>query len=200
MVTAATGAFVLGGLQDGTQKIRVSYDGKETDEYAFTLSSGTAMELAVLLDTAEVDLNPVVVEVQHPDVWRDLGGFYARKQRYSGFAHFFTREDIERSHASHLSNLLAQERIVTRCNAGCRPTRFNAGRICIVPVSVDGLPLTEDDYDRIAVKDVAAVEVYRGPPPYGLSPGMSLSAAGSVWQGESYNGKGSCGSVLIWMR
>ncbi len=89
---------------------------------------------------------------------------------------------------------------MTRCNGGCRPTRFNAGRVCVVPVSVDGLPLTEADYDKIDIKDVAAVEVYRGTPPYGLSQGMALSAAGSVWQGESYNGQGTCGSVLIWMR
>ena len=200
VVTTATGAFVLGGLRDGTQKIRVSYDGKDTDDYAFTLSSATTKELAVLLDTGAVDLEPVVVEAQHPDVWRDLGGFYARRKAYSGFAHFFTREEIERSHPSRISNLLAQERIVTRCNGGCRPTRFNAGRVCVVPVSVDGLPLTEADYDKIDIKDVAAVEVYRGTPPYGLSQGMALSAAGSVWQGESYNGQGTCGSVLIWMR
>jgi len=200
VTTLATGAFELGGLPYGTQKMRVSYHGKDTDEFEITLISGAPKELAVLLDTTETDLNPVVTEVQHPDVWRDLGGFYARRKVYGGFAHFYTRQEIERSRAGRLSILLTQERIVTRCNAGCRPTRYIGNRICIVPVSVDGLPLTEGDYDLIAVKDVAAVEVYRGTPPYGLAQGMSLSAAGSVWQGESLNGKGTCGSVLIWMR
>src|SRR5260221_6476802 len=50
VVTTATGAFVLGGLRDGTQKIRVSYDGKDTDDYAFTLFTAPTKQLPVRRD------------------------------------------------------------------------------------------------------------------------------------------------------
>lgn len=200
VVTNSTGTFSLAGLPAGAQKIRVSYEGRDTEEYEFTLLSGNTKKIAVLLDADAVDLDPIVVEAQHPDRWRDLGGFYARQKWYRGFARFFTREEIERSQPPRISTLLASERIVTRCIQGCRPTRVSRGRLCFVPVSVDGLPLHEEDYDRIAVADVAGVEVYRANPPYGLSHGLALSPGGAVWQGESSDSRGSCGSVLIWTR
>ncbi len=199
-VTNSTGTFFLAGLPAGVQKIRVSYDGRDTEEYEFTLLGGSTKQIAVLLDAAAEDLAPLVVEAQHPDEWRDLGGFYARETAYRGFARFFTREEIERLHPPHISSLLALERIVTRCIEGCRPTRVSRSRLCFVPVSVDGMPLQEEEYDRIAVADVAGVEVYRGNPPYGLTYGTVLGPAASVWQGESFNSRGSCGSVLIWTR
>jgi len=200
VVTNATGSFFLASLPVGVQKIRVSYDGRVTEEYAFPLLSGSTKKIAVLLDAAVEDLGPIVVEVQHPDQWRDLGGFFARQEKYRGFAHFFTRAEIERLHPPHISSLLALEQITTRCFQGCRPVRVSRDRPCVVPVSVDDLPLQEEEYDRIKVADVAAVEVYRGNPPYGLVQATPLGPAASVWQGESYNSRGSCGAVLIWTR
>ncbi len=200
VVTNMTGAFFIDGLQPGVQKIRVSFDGRVTEEYAFTLLSRNTMKIAVLLDATVDDLAPVVVEAQYPDQWRDLGGFFARQEKYRGFAHFFTREEIERLKPLHISSLLALERITTQCFQGCRPVRVGSrGRPCVVPVSVDDMPLQEEEYDRIKVADVAAVEVYRGNPPYGLVHATPLGPGGSVWQGESGSSR-SCGAVLIWTR
>jgi len=200
VVTNATGSFFLASLPVGAQKIRVSYDSRVTEEYEFTLLSRTSKKIAVLLDADAEDLAPVVVEVQPIDQWRNLGGFFARQKSYAGFARFFTREEIVGSHVPHISSLLALERIVTQCGLGCRPTRISQGRRCVVPVSVDGLPMQEEEYDRIKVDDVAAIEVYRGNPPYGLTHATALGPAASIWQGESYNAGGSCGAVLIWTR
>ena len=200
VVTNSTGSFFIASLPVGEQKIRVSFDGRVTEEYEFTLLRRSTKKIAVLLDAAAEDLAPVVVEVRPIDQWRDLGGFFARQRSYAGFARFFTREEIVGSHVPRISNLLALERIQTQCALGCRPTRVNRGRLCAVPVSVDGLPMQEEEYDRIKVADVAAVEVYRGNPPYGLMQATALGPAGSVWQGDSYNSRGSCGAVLIWTR
>ena len=200
VVTDTTGTFSLAGLPAGAQKIRISYEGWDTEEYEFTLRSGHTMRLAVLLDADAVDLDPLVVEAQHPDRWRDLGGFYARQKWYGGYARFITREEIDQSHPPSISTLLAGEHIVTRCFEGCRPTRFSRGRLCNVPVSVDGMPFREEDYDRIAVADVAGIEVYRATSPYGLSHGLALTPAFAVWQGGLFNPTVTCGSVLIWTR
>lgn len=198
VVTDSMGAFLLTGLPGGDQKIRVSYEGRDTEEYAFTLRSGRTTKIAVLLDLNAADLDPLVVEAQHPDGWRDLGGFYARRSWYRGAARFFTREEIERSHPSRISTLLAWERITTRCFDGCRPTRFSWGRLCAVPISVNGMPLREEDYDRIAVRDVRAVEVYRNITPFGLNMAQRLSAYSTVWNPNS--DVRACGSVFIWTR
>lgn len=198
VVTDSTGAFVLTGLPGGDQKIRVSYEGRDTEEYDFTLRSGRTTRIAVLLDLEAMDLDPVVVEADHPDRWRDLGGFFARRNWYRGYARFFTQEEIEQSHSPRISALLARERIVTRCVEGCRPTRFSLGRLCSVPISVNGMPGRDQDYDRIAVRDVRAVEIYRGITPYGLNMGGRLVPFSTVWNPNS--DPWGCGSVFIWTR
>ena len=196
-VTDSTGAFSMTGLPGGLQMIRVSYLDHETDEYPFNLESGRTVKIEVLLDADAYDLAPLVVEVQHPDRWRDLGGFFARKDWYQGYARFWTREEIGKIQPPSISALLVAEHIVTRCIEGCRPTRFSRGRLCFVPVSVDGMPFRDEDYDRISIRDVAGIEVYRRISPYGLSYGLQIAPAfSSVWQPDAF----ACGSVLIWTR
>jgi len=198
VVTDSTGRFELAGLPPGPQKIRVAYQGRETQEYEFDLRRGKSKTLAVVLDVKAVDLEPIVVEARYPDDWRNLAGFYARKRRYSGFAHFFTREDIERGRPVNLHPLLAGEGILTRCFArtGCVPTRLTRGALCAVPVFVDGMPFWDNDYDQIPLDEVAGIEVYRdelvGPVvPFGVLP--SFASVGRV--GAAVR---SCGSIQIW--
>lgn len=172
--------------------------GMEGGGYQFTLRSGRTTKIAVLLDLDASDLDPLVVEADHPDRWRDLGGFFARRSWYRGYARFFTQEEIEESHTSRISALLASERIVTRCSDWCRPTRFSRGRLCAVPISVNGLPFRDEDYDRIAVGDVRAVEIYRTITPYGLNAAGRLVPFSAVWNPSS--DVWECGSVFIWTR
>lgn len=200
VVTDAKGKFRLDGLPEGAQKIRVAYNERETEEYVFHLERAHPKEIAVLLDVDAEDLDPVVVEVQHPSTWRDLAGFYARKNAYGGFGHFITREEIERSHPIHISSLLGREGIMQICVTGCLPTRYLQGKPCIVPVSVDGLAFRELDYNLIPIASVAAVEVYPGTPPSGLSDMTESKTPNSVWQAGRYNSAGSCGSVMVWTR
>ncbi|MGH7522351.1 MAG: carboxypeptidase regulatory-like domain-containing protein [Gemmatimonadales bacterium] len=200
VVTDSKGTFWLDSLPAGPQKIRVSYRDRETEEFVFQLESGRPKRIVVLIDVDAEDLDPVVVEVQHPSRWRDLAGFYARMNTYRGFGHFFTREHIQRTRPRHISSMLAREGIMQICVQGCLPTRFFQGVACVVPVSVDGLAFRELDYDLIPVGSVAGVEVYPGTPPIGLSDMTDSNTPNSVWQAGPYNSAGSCGSVMIWTR
>ena len=200
VVTDSTGRFELAGLPAGRQKIRVAYQGRETEEYAFDLRRGKTTTLAVVLDVEAVDLEPIVVEARYPDDWRNLAGFYARKKMYSGFAHFYTREDIERERPVNLRLFLAGQGIVTRCFArtGCVPTRLTRGELCAIPVSVDGMPFWDQDYDQIPMDEVAGVEVYSdeliGPfVPFGVLP--TFASFGPVGQAVR-----TCGSIQLWTR
>ena len=200
VVSDSAGAFWLGGLPTGHPKIRLSYGGHQTREYVLTLQPGQTKRLAILVDSSAEDLDPVVAEVQHPNNWRDLAGFYERLRRYGGFAHFFTREEIDKTRPATISALLADEGIVMRCVQGCLPTRFIQGDACIVPVSVDGMPFREVDYDHISIDDVAGVEVYRGAAPSGLTYGSAVTGESPVWRSGPFRLAGACGSVLIWTR
>ena len=202
VVTDSTGVFWLGGLPPGKQALRVTYNGRFVDD-AFTLEPNSTTRIAILLDSALEDLGATIVEVRQPQVWRDLAGFYERRDLYTGFARFFTREDIDKIKPKRISVLLTLEGISTRCSRTfCTPTRLNNGGTCAVPVNVDGMPFQEQSYDEIRMGQVAAVEVYRGVPPVGLSEPLPGAPGPSIWMGPG-SGKGSagsCGLVMIWTR
>lgn len=201
VVTDTNGRFTLGGLPVGRQAIQVSYDGRVTQAYMFDLQSHNSKRIAVLLDLDAVDLDPLVVEAREANIWRDLAGFYERRQEYRGFAHFFTREEISHVHTGSIAGLLTSEGIVTRCTPACWPTRLNRGRLCVVSVSVNGVSQHEPDYDGIDISDVTGVEVYRGVPPADLSRSMVPNTTGaSMWMGTGMSAAGQCGLVEIWTR
>ncbi|HTI04924.1 MAG TPA: carboxypeptidase-like regulatory domain-containing protein [Gemmatimonadales bacterium] len=200
VVSDSTGAFRLDALPVGPQRLRVSYSGRDTQDEMVTLRAHHETHLVVMIDAEAVDLAPVVVEAQHPNGWRDLAGFYARKDRYADMAYFFTREEIDRQHPAAISALLARDGIVMRCGGQCLPVKVFRGQTCVVPVSVDGVPFREDNFDQIAVHDVAAVEIYHVAPPSGLGNGQATTAAHSAWRGGPVNPAGGCGAVLIWTR
>ncbi|PYP17190.1 MAG: hypothetical protein DMD54_08165 [Gemmatimonadetes bacterium] len=199
VVTDSTGRFLLTGLEPGEQIVHVSFEGQEILDRPFSLRPGKTTRIAVVLDSNAAELSPLVVEARLVDVWRDLAGFYARRKRYDGFGHFFTREDIERARSKSLSTLLGGEGIFTWCLYGCQPTRFSHGRICNMPITLDGLPIWDYNYDKIPMANVAAVEVYRegfGEDPFGVPNMGQLQLAGSSLLPR----RGTCGSVGIWTR
>lgn len=196
VVTDSTGTFELANVPSGRQRVRIAYEGRETEEYEFELRRGKTKRLAVLLDVSAVDLAPVVVEVQHRDWSRNLAGFYERRKWYNGFGRFYTREDLERVRAGTLSSLLARDGIFTRCMThGCVPMKWSRGRLCALAVAVDGMPFWENSYDQIAVDDVQGVEVYRSDVLPGWGGLIARTRAFGLLEP-----RGVCGSVQIWTR
>lgn len=203
VVTDSTGLFWLKGLRAGSQAIRVTYAGEHVDD-EFTLAENGTLRLVILLDPARDGLGATIVEERQAAVWRDLAGFYERRDLYTGFARFITREEIDRIKPKRVSSLLTLEGISTRCGRQwCGPTRLNAGAVCAVPVNVDGMPNQERDYDQIPVADLAAVEIYRGVPPVGLDVPLPGPPGPSIWQGGgtgTASTAGACGLIVVWTR
>ena len=200
VVTDSTGIFSLNGLRAGKQAIRVTYAGRHVDD-AFTVDESSTLRIVILLDPDREGLGATIVEERQPAVWRDLAGFYERRELYTGFARFITREEIDRIKPKRLSSVLTLEGISTRCGRQwCGPTRLTNGVLCAVPVNVDGMPFNELDYDHSPVADVAAVEIYRGVPPVGLDVPLPGPPGPSIWEGSGKGAPGSCGLVLIWTR
>lgn len=201
VLTDSFGRFEITGLPPGRRAVRISYDGRVTQDFLFDVGDDQNKRLSVLLDLDALDLDPLVVEARGASIWRDLAGFYERREEYRGFAHFFTREELSHIHTATLSGLLTAEGIVTRCTPSCWPTRFNRGRLCLVPVSVNGVAQREPDYNAINISDVTGVEVYRGVPPADLSRALvPNSGPSSMWMGTGMSAAGQCGLVEIWTR
>jgi hypothetical protein len=205
VVTDSTGRFSLDRLRPGEQAIRVTYAGRHVDD-KFTLGVNSTVQIVILLDADREGLGATIVEARQAGVWRDLAGFYERRELYTGFARFITREEIDRIKPKRVSSLLTLEGISTRCGRQwCVPTRLNKGVICAIPVNVDGMPNQEITFDQIAVADLAAVEIYRGVPPVGLDVPLPGPPGPSIWVGGGAGGatgmaSGGCGLVVVWTR
>src|SRR6267142_329246 len=78
VVTDSDGQFALAGLPAGKRSIRVSYEGRETQDYVFTLQGQETKQIAVVLDVDAEDLNPLVVEARQADLWRLRALLHAR--------------------------------------------------------------------------------------------------------------------------
>jgi hypothetical protein len=199
VITDSTGRFALTGLPPGDQVVHVAFQGQEVEQQMFSLRHGKTTRLAIVLDSSAVEVSPLIVEARMPEVWRDLAGFYERRHQYNGFGRFFTREDIERNRPKKLSTLLGQEGIFTWCVYSCQPTRFSRGRLCDMPITIDGLPIWDYNYDEIPMVNIAAVEVYReglGADPFGVPNMGQLRMEGASLLPR----RGTCGSVGIWTR
>src|SRR5256885_10827123 len=64
VVTDSDGQFALAGLPAGKRSIRVSYQGRQTEDFVFTLQAQQTKQLAVVLDVDAEDLNALVVEAR----------------------------------------------------------------------------------------------------------------------------------------
>src|SRR2546428_11999364 len=60
-VSDSDGRFELAGLPSGRQRVRVSYEGRNTEEYDFDLRRRQVKKLGVLLGGEAAGLAPVVV-------------------------------------------------------------------------------------------------------------------------------------------
>lgn len=205
VVTDSTGTFELAGLPAGYERVRIAYAGRETEDYEFEVRPGKTRKISVLLDSDALDLAPVVVDLRTRDAWKTLAGFYDRRKWYRGFGRFYTRQDLDVMRPTRISAILIGNRIVTRCTFDtCSPTTWSMGRLCPVAIAVNGFPSFDDAYDRIAVDDVRAVELYRNAfltaPGWGLlgptDPVFAGAGSGSTW----LNSPRVCGSVHIWTR
>jgi hypothetical protein len=199
VMTDSTGRFTLSGLPIGNQIVHVSFRGLEVQQQVFMLHHRKTTRLSIVVDSSAAEISTLVAEWRTPEVWRDLAGFYERRRQYDAFGHFFTRADIDRIHSKNLSTLLGREGIFTWCVYGCQPTRFSHGHICNVPISLDGLPIWDWDYDQLPMASVAAIEVYRDA--LGNSPFDTPNMGQFRLEGASIlPPRGTCGSVAIWTR
>lgn len=188
--SGAGGAFAF-SVPAGSYILTVRHIGFLPEVARLTLERGADLELVVQLRTGPVVLDTVEIVGRARGRKLDLSGFYERREH--GLGQFMERDEIERRHASRLSDVFRAFRgLDVSCRfGGCflRVTRFAAGAgraACRIRYYVDGLPWepAASGIDEMPVEWIEGIEVYLGaqqsPPQYA--------------RGER------CGVIVMWTR
>ena len=183
-VTDSSGEFALAGLPPGRHRVRVAHAEQPPAELDVDLGPGRTVALTVLVQVGAMRMPPVVVEGERADRRLGLAGFYERRRMIR--ARFFTGEQIGERQPMALTHLLTGTGLFVRCTRrGCRVTQRVAGRVCDVPIYVDGMWVPDYDLDWVPPQDVAGLEIYRGS---ATTPSQfAIHSTG-------------CGAVIVWTK
>lgn len=180
-ITDEEGAFFLARVEPGSFRLRVRSVGyMETTTPRWWVEEGETLGLVVRVDPDVILLAPLEVVARSRAVSPVLSGFYQRQGRVSGT--FINREDIARSNALRVTDLLATVpgiRLQT-AGPGFQVIRFSRapGSYCPAQVFVDGV-LASRGNAEVLVDELASpgilegIEVYHGlasVPPEFLNP------------------------------
>jgi hypothetical protein len=213
-VSSETGNFEIATVPAGSWTLLVRRIGYSEHTQTIVLGEGGSVELRITLQAIAHPLDTVAVvrAAQVPERYGPISRmdeFYRRRAR--GRGRFYTREDLEESGRSSLTDLL---RVVpgarvrtqpgnladvwfTRCSTPVRLSqsgRLSAvasgttgGRVPYVALYVDGVPVDtaslRQTLAELRLADIEAVEVYRG-----VSE-LPLEAMGNA-----------CAAIFVWMR
>ena len=188
--TDASGDFDLGALAPGTRSVEARALGFVPRRIAVDLAADTTTRADIPLDRTVPALEAVTVYGKATPKRRDLTGFLERRR--SGFGRYLSAEQVEKSHAQTLSDLLATVpglRIVN--GAAGETTILSRGTLdltsqCMPDVFLDGFVVHDGARvvgDMVRPADIVGIEVY-----------MTSATTPVEFM------KGPCGAVLIWTR
>jgi len=175
----SAGQYRYGGLAPGSHLFEVNAVGYEKSLWRVRLDTGE-QERVFELDLLRYELPGV--EVAAPRV---LTEFERRRGHGSGF--FFTQEEIERRHATSLSDLMrGVPGVHTTCRRGsCAIQMSRSPRVCRPDYYLDGFPSSYSVGADFPLRGIYGIEVYRGP---------------SETPVEFRKPEQRCGVILIWSR
>ncbi|MDB4906443.1 MAG: hypothetical protein JWO05_1227 [Gemmatimonadetes bacterium] len=180
--TDSAGRFELRGLVPGSYPIRVRAMGYSTVSRTLLVPAGDGVPQ--LFELEAIELAPVITRERENQLTRRYAEFEARRQ--NGKGHFLTREEIDATHLTTVTDLLGLVPGITRvCDSeGCIPRFSRAFRHCAPQVFVDGREQAFFGW-KIATQDIYGMEIYNGlattPPEY-------------------LTERAQCGTVVIWTR
>lgn len=200
VTTDSTGAFVAAVGDPGRFVLRVTHPSYTTIvSDTIQVEEEEAVTLELRLAPHAVPLEPLVVTAR---VNKELREFRLRAAR-GGFGHFMTRPEVERRHASHVTQLLfgfpgVELAAIPPCR-GCSPdymiTMRGGANRCVATVLIDGLAMRQDislPIDAILTPEsLEGVEVYVDPATVPAALGIVPSSCGVVafWTHEPEGGR-----------
>lgn len=189
VITDSAGRYALRSTPTGAQRLTVRALGFQPVELTVTLHPGDHLRPTIeLTSAASVDaaqpLAPVAVEAAASADGYRLVDF--ERRRRTGRGQYVTDDEIRRSGASRLQDLMRGMRGVAQhcAGTGCRIQMVRARLGCEPDYVVDGRP--DNMFGASTpIRDIVALEVYTGP---------------SDVPGEFAGKSAGCGVVVIWTR
>jgi hypothetical protein len=186
-VSDPDGTFDFGEVPPGAYMLHIRHIGYQEIADTLNVRSGKFFDLDVQMAPRAIELAPIVVVAEYGG-GSGMQGFYERKRMTMGS--FITRSDIERQHATEMSDLFRSVRgmhvvpvpspsglnmgyhVLMRGN--CRPTVFIDG--------TETMSLSMSLDHMVQPDEVQGIEVYRGP------------------ETPVQYQRNGCGAILVWTR
>jgi TonB family protein len=186
--TDREGAFRLVNLSNGTVRLAIRRIGFAPETLSVRIQGPERTQVEIRLLRVSIPLATVVVQGRR-DLRGPIAGFYERMDGAQG--RFFTPDDIERSGARRMSDLLRSIPGVNieTLRTGQRIIRIRGSRTAPL-IWLDGVPMAsaEVDVDNFDPRTFAGVEVYSGSAtvPIQYTGGRTASSIG--------------GAILLWTK
>jgi len=194
-VSDSTGLAQASVVPAGVRLVRVQRVGYLPESFTVEFRPGETLEAEVDLERAPLELDGLTVTELMPSRSLRNVGFYGRRK--TGFGRFVDREEIQRRKDSQLSSLMRSIPGVnvvfcprTKCDDEgyvllADATNVSINLQCRMKIYLDGMPVKNEDIDRMSVRSLEGVEAY--PRNAGVPP--------------EFGGTGSaCGVILLWSR
>lgn len=188
-LTDASGRFAMDTVQPGHYQLEISRLGYRTRRDSVSVEPGSNISIEAQLSEQAIALAPIDVTVRESKLMEV--GFYDRQAH--GMGMYFTREDIRRSGARRLSDLLAGVAGLRRTIGANGVSQFQIRGIktfytsCKTQYFLDGVQADINVLgpDIIPIRDIEGIEIYKG----SAEIPMQFNVGNSM-----------CGAILIWTR
>jgi hypothetical protein len=185
MTTDSAGHFALTGLDSGLYVIDIRAVGYAPAAWHLVLKSRQVLRQLFQMDPLPVELPEVVVTGRQPLSARHFADF--ERRRHGGMGHFLTQEQIERSGAASLVDVLVTVRGVQQVciTNDCVAKMVRSPPGCYPQYFLDGNESSAYFARHTPPGDVKGVEIYRG---------------ASEAPGEFTGSNSGCGIIAIWTK
>lgn len=183
--TDSSGDFTLTGLVPGARMIAIRAVGYTPATWQVTLKPRQVLRHTFEMEPLAVQLPEVVVKGKTPLAERRFADF--ERRRHKGMGYFITQEQIERSGASELIDVLAQVRGVQQVclTNDCVAKMVRSPPGCYPQYYLDGNESSTYFARHTPPHDIKGVEIYRG---------------SSETPGEFQGSNSGCGVIAIWTK
>jgi hypothetical protein len=183
--TDSLGRFRLSGLTPGTVVLQISAVGYATGSWGIALQPREVLQREFDLELLPYELPEVVVKGRTPLAERRFADF--ERRRHSGMGYFITQEQIERSGAATLVDLLARVRGVEQIciSNDCVAKMIRSPPGCYPQYFLDGVESKPYFARNTLPEDIKGIEIYRG---------------ASETPGEFIGSNSGCGVIAIWTK
>ena len=197
-VTTKTGTVSLIFLPDSGSMIRVQKIGYQASTMVVKISQADTVPITMLLSPTATVL-PTVVTKDTGTKYLSPGLRAMEERRKQGFGHFILEDELRKNDSKRMTNII---RTLPNVNISCPRIGKRVGECwavtgrldskymvlggsCDLDLYINGAPYSDNDLEKLAVHEFAAVEYYAG--------GATIP--------PQYNKTGSnCGVLLLWTR